>query len=101
MKKVEVYYFEDCPNAQPAIELVRETIAGLKIDAEVQLVQVKDHDDALACKFLGSPSIRIDGKDLEAGENATTQYSLRCRTYPSPTGPTGVPPKELLIAALR
>ena len=43
-----------------------------------------------------SPSVRVDGKDIEPGAESRTEYALSCRLY----GDRGLPSKELLVAAL-
>lgn len=99
--KIEVLYFEDCPNFEPAERLLRDTLEELGVDAEIELVKVTDNDEAMANRFLGSPSIRINGNDLESEESESTQYSMRCRIYRTDKGQSGVPSKILLVSALR
>ncbi len=80
--KIEILYFEGCPNHEPTVLLLNETVSELGIDAEINMVKVKDNNDAIGKKFPGSPSIRINGKDLEIDdENKLTQYSMQCRMY--------------------
>jgi len=99
--KVEFITFEGCPNHEPALTLLRETISELQIDADIEVIFVTNNDDAMSRKFLGSPSIRINGRDIESDEDESTQYSMRCRVYRRETGQTGVPPKKLIRDALR
>ena len=65
------------------------------------LALVIDSDDAVAQKFLGSPSVRIDGRDLEIEENEQTQYTMRCRIYRDCDEQSGVPSKDLIIQKLQ
>lgn len=97
--KIEILVFDGCPHAESAEKLVRETADELGIDAHIEMVKVIDNDDAVARRFLGSPSIRINGKDIEIEENELTQYSMRCRLYRQSDSQAGVPPKELLVSA--
>ncbi len=92
--------FDGCPNADATEKLVRETVSKLEIDASIEIIKVTYNEDAVAKRFLGSPSIRIDGKDLEVEEEAQTQYSMRCRVYRQGDSQTGIPPKDLLVSAL-
>jgi hypothetical protein len=98
---IEILIFDGCPNSESAEKLVRETLSELGIDAKIEIINVIDNDDAIAKRFLGSPSIRIDGKDLEIGENFHTQYSMRCRLYRSGQEISGVPNKDVLTDCLR
>ena len=48
-------------------------------------------------KFLGSPSVRVNGVDIEPAARERTEFALSCRLY----GKSGVPLKGLLVEALR
>lgn len=95
--KVEVLYFEGCPNHRWAVELAREVVTELGVDAAVEEVEVKTLEDAERLRFLGSPSVHVDGVDIEPGARNSTAYAFACRTY----GRAGAPPREMLAAALR
>jgi len=99
--KIELFVFDGCPNNKPTEELIRKTVSELGADDSIEIVIVLDHDDAVSKKFLGSPSIRVNGKDLEIEEDSSTEYSMRCRIYRTETGQTGVPPKALLKKSLQ
>jgi hypothetical protein len=98
--KIEILVFDGCPNSESAENLVRETVAELGIDAEIEVIHVIDNEDAVTKRFLGSPSIRINGKDLEVEENELTQYSMRCRVYRHGESQSGVPSKDLLKSTI-
>jgi glutaredoxin len=93
---IEILIFDGCPNSEAAENLVRETVGELGIDAEIKVINVIDNEDAVAKRFLGSPSIRINGRDLEIEEDRLTQYSMKCRIYRHGESQSGVPSKELL-----
>jgi hypothetical protein len=97
---VEVLIFEGCPNAEGTEQMVRDAVKALNTAADIEVVKVVDNEDAVAKRFLGSPSIRINGRDIEVDEDDTTKYSMRCRVYRSGEQSSGVPPKELLLSAL-
>ena len=63
--KIEVLYFEGCPNHLPAVELMREVAAELGIGADIQEVEVTDQAEAERLRFLGSPTIQVNGIDVE------------------------------------
>ncbi len=99
--KIELFVFDGCPNSELTEKLIRETVSELDADGKIEVVIVVDNDDAVAKKFLGSPSVRVNGKDLEIEENETTQYSMRCRIYRTDESQSGIPPKELLSKAIQ
>ena len=93
---IELLYFEGCPHHRPTIELVRDVMEELAVVADVREVEVRNHDDAVRLKFIGSPSIRVDGADVEPGTDEGESYALSCRMYAG----SGVPPRDLVRAAL-
>jgi hypothetical protein len=98
--KIAILVFDGCRNADATEKLVRETVSKLEIDASIEIIKVTNNEYAVAKRFLGSPSVRIDGKDLEVEEDELTQYSMRCRVYRQGDSQTGIPPKDLLVSAL-
>jgi hypothetical protein len=94
--RVEVLFFDGCPNHEPTLELARRVVADLGLEAEIREVPVESPEDAEAHHFLGSPSVRVNGRDIEPGAESRTSYALSCRMY----GDGGVPPREWLVAAL-
>ena len=83
--KIEILYFEGCPNHEPADRAVREVLAEIGVEAEVEHVNVSDEATAQRVKFPGSPTIRVDGEDVTPPEE-DDQYSLRCRVYQTSSG---------------
>ncbi len=59
--RVEILYFEGCPNHEPARALVERLATQLRIEPEIRLVEVADPEAAVALRFLGSPTVRVDG----------------------------------------
>ena len=94
---IEVLYFEGCPHLEPTLSLADEVLSQLGLSAEVRKIEVLSVEDAERVRFLGSPSVRVDGKDIEPSAESRTEYALSCRIY----GNSGVPPRELLVTALQ
>jgi hypothetical protein len=97
--KVEVLYFKGCPNHAPALQMVRRVLDRERIEAEVRSVEVPGETESDSLRFLGSPSIRVDGVDIESGRQDDSPF-FGCRTYSSGGMTAGVPPEEWLLAAL-
>jgi hypothetical protein len=98
--RVELLYFDGCPNHLVAEEVLKEVMADENVQAPVIRVQVETPESAVSQRFLGSPTIRLNGKDIDpAGDDG--QYSLRCRMYRINGKLSGVPDIELIRAALR
>lgn len=94
--KVRVLYFEGCPNHPQTTELVTQVVAESGVDASVEEVEVSGPEQAEQLRFLGSPTIQIDGVDIAPAARSRTDYSFSCRMY----GRSGVPPRELVVQAL-
>ena len=83
---IEILYFEGCPNHPPTVDRVREILERLGLDAEVVEVEVQRLEDAPRLRFLGSPSVRVNGVDVEPAARTRTDYGFACRTYPEGAG---------------
>ena len=99
--KVEVLFFDGCPNHEALLPHLRELLnAGGAEDTAIALVRVEDTDTAEAERFLGSPTVRIDGRDVEPGADARTDFGLKCRLFATPEGLRGMPADEWVLRAL-
>jgi hypothetical protein len=94
---IEILYFPGCPNHEPTVNLAREVLGELGLEAEIREVAVETPEEAEAQRFVGSPTVRVNGVDIEPEAEHRTEFGLGCRIYA--TG--GVPPKELFVKALR
>jgi hypothetical protein len=97
---VDVLYFEGCPNHGPARALVERIAAELRVEPEIRLVEVPDPDAALELRFLGSPTIRVDGREVEPGADRRRDFVLSCRVYPGERGFAGQPDEAWIRKAL-
>lgn len=95
--KIQILYFEGCPNHPPAVELVREVVSTLHVEATIEEVEVKSPEDSERLHFLGSPSILVDGLDIEPNARIRKDFGDSCRTYNG----EGLPPRDMLISALK
>ena len=100
--KVEVLYFKGCPNHEPAVEQVRKTLRSEGLPILVNEVEITDPAMAQKFGFLGSPSIRIDGIDVEPGAREINTFGFGCWTYSDDKGRrSGLPPVGLIQQAAR
>ncbi len=99
--KIEVLYSTGCPNHPPAVNRVREALQAEGVTANVFEVEVKNADAANALGFLGSPTIRINGQDVEMAARYAQGSRLMCRIYTRYGYQAGVPPVEWIRAAIR
>jgi hypothetical protein len=99
--KIEILYFNGCPNHDTTLERVKEVLHQEDLSAEIVEVNVRDAASAQAHQILGSPTVRIDGLDIELSARQSKDFGLMCRTYTEGGGRVGVPPLALIRAALR
>ena len=93
--KIQVLYFDGCPSYAPTLECLREVVRELGVEAAIEAVEVRTEDDARRLQFFGSPTVRVDGRDI-APAAARGQYGFTCRIY----GGSGVPSRELIRSAI-
>src|SRR5215211_4915596 len=79
--RVELLWWEGCPSHPQALEDLRQALRAEGLDPEdVELREVKSHEQAAGERFPGSPTIRIDGEDVvPPGDGAPV--GLTCRVY--------------------
>jgi hypothetical protein len=99
--KVEILYFSGCPNHALAVKSVREVLRQEAAPPDIGEVEVKDAATAQQVGFLGSPTIRVDGQDVETGVRSASAFGMICRTYIDCGQRAGIPPLEWIRAAVR
>jgi len=97
---VEILSFAGCPNHHGAIALVERVSAELGFDPAICLVDVPDHEAAQRLRFLGSPTIRIGGRDVDPHTDERTDYALSCRVFRTEAGIAGQPDERWVREAL-
>ena len=95
MPTVELLHIAECPG-YAALRPRLERLLRTRDDAELVVREITSPEEAAAACFLGSPTVRVDGRDVEPGADDRTTYAYACRTY----GGRDAPPDELILAAL-
>ena len=95
MLKIRFLYFEDCPSHDEALQRLRRSIEAEGIGADVEIVRVETAEDAESFKFIGSPTIIVNGQDIDPPANP--QYALACRAYRLEDGRISPLPSEAMI----
>lgn len=96
--RVQLLYFDECPNWQVADARLREALAAVGRPVEVEKVLVTTPEQAAEWGFHGSPSVLVDGEDPFA--EAGAPVGLSCRLYRTPDGVGGSPTVDQLVEVL-
>jgi hypothetical protein len=96
--KIEVLYVPNCPNHAVVLERLREILAGESFKAHLNEVLVSSTAMAHSLRFPGSPTIRINGRDIEPQYGETASFGLMCRLY---ADGNGAPSHQRLRDAIR
>ena len=91
--QIEVLVFDGCPHAEEALELVRTVAARLVPDVEIERVDIESEEAAAKTRFFGSPTILVNGEDLESRTGPSA--GLSCRVYEEGSGT----PHEWMVEA--
>ena len=80
MPRVELLWWQECPSWERAIELVKAEMEALGLDPrDLVVTEVRTDDDAQRRRFVGSPTVLVDGVDIQPpGEDPV---GLTCRVY--------------------
>jgi hypothetical protein len=98
---IELLYFDGCPSHEAFLPRLRELLAQAGVDAPVLQRRVESDDAAEQERFLGSPTLRVDGVDVDPGAAEREDYGLKCRLYSTRDGLRGEPADEWVLDALR
>ncbi len=98
--RIEVLYFKGCPNHAPAVEHVRQALRAEAMQASIAEIEVKDAAMASDLRFLGSPTIRVNGLDVEPSARGAQTFGFGCRTYLEDGKRSGLPSQQSIRAAL-
>ncbi len=91
--KVEILYVAGCPHLAPARELVEQLLAERGRKVRIQSIEVGQQEAGTVRGFAGSPTVLVNGRDVEPGAPA----GMACRIY---AGGAGVPSREACARAI-
>jgi hypothetical protein len=97
--RVEVLYVSECPSHPAAVKLAKDILTAEGVATDIHEVLVRNKRMAAELRFLGSPTIRINGRDVAGESQATKNFALSCRLYPG-SKQIGLPPAEMVHRAV-
>jgi hypothetical protein len=100
-RNITFLYYEDCPSHDAALERLRQVMTEEGLDTEVEIVKVETDEQAQRLHFVGSPTILIDGQDIDPPP-PDAYYALTCRAFHLEDGRISpLPSPNLIRRALR
>jgi hypothetical protein len=99
--KIELLYFDDCPSYQRLLPRLKALVDEYAPAAAIELRRVESPVAAQRERFLGSPTVRVDGADVEPAASRRSDFGLKCRLYRVGGRHADVPPEDWTIAALK
>jgi hypothetical protein len=97
--RVELLTIADCPGKPGAEAMITEIAKELGVNVSLELHEVADERQGEQLRFAGSPTIRVEGVDIEPGWESSGDFTLRCRVYQTATGLRGLPEPGWLRSA--
>lgn len=98
MMDIDVLYSSRFTDPEPILAMLREVLFDQAIIADINLVEVESEDQAEELDFLGSPTIRVDGIDVESGMSfGHKEFGIRARTYMVNGEESNIPGKDMVV----
>ena len=98
--RIEILAREDCPSRGMAIAVVEKVVAETGVPVELEVVDMTSEAQARTRRFLGSPTVRVEGRDVDQRLNGQSEFTLADRVYRTDRGLAGWPDAEWVREAL-
>ena len=99
--KITFFYYEECPSHEVALERLHSVVSEEGVQADIEVIKVETDEQAQSFQFIGSPTIRINGQDIDPPP-PDAYYALTCRAYQLEDGRISpLPSPEMIRKALQ
>jgi hypothetical protein len=98
---VELLHTEGCPYVAAYLPHLRDLVERAGLDEPVHTHVVTDDEQARRERFLGSPTVRVAGVDVDPSAEGRHDYRLECRQYDTPEGSQHQPADDWVLSRLR
>ena len=98
--RIEVLFFEGCPSHDALLPRLRELLSAHGVPDPIELRRIEDEATAERERFLGSPTLRVNGEDVDPGAREREDFGLKCRLFATPAGLRGTPADEWVVSAI-
>ena len=97
---IEILAREDCPSRGMAIAVVERVVAETGVPARIEVVDMTSEAQARERRLPGSPTVRVEGRDVDQRLNGRTEFTLADRVYRTDRGLAGWPDEAWVREAL-
>jgi len=97
---VEILYTDACPFWKETLRALKEVMKELNLDIAVRKTKIANEEEAKRYRFPGSPTVRINGVDIDPAAKETVGY-IGCRIYSYKGRTYEYPPREMIISAFK
>jgi hypothetical protein len=98
--KIQLMLSEGCSHKDAARALLNEAISDTGVEAEIEEIMVRTDEDARIASVIGSPSIKVEGLDIEYADREPDETSNGCRYYNTPAGWKPLPEKGMIVRGI-
>lgn len=99
--RIEFLFWEDCPSHPQAWQLLEEVLGEAGLEATIERIEVVTDEEAERWQFPGSPTLRVNGVDVDPAGASQMGTALTCRVYLLEDGRfSPVPSREMIRRAL-
>ena len=98
--RIEILARADCDSRGMAISVVERAVEEIGVPADVEIIEVKTLAQAKKLLFPGSPTVRVDGRDVDRQPNGGGDVSLGNRIYRTERGLAGWPDEQWVREAI-
>jgi hypothetical protein len=97
---VELLYFDGCPSYERLKPRLEELMQRTGVSGALELHRVDSEQQAVHERFLGSPTVRVDGVDVDPGAAKRDDFGIKCRLYRDGERQHELPPDSWIVSAL-
>ncbi|MGA9284440.1 MAG: hypothetical protein WBV85_03270 [Solirubrobacteraceae bacterium] len=99
--RIELFYFDGCPGYAELRARLPHLLERASVDAEIVECRIDSEQAARRERFLGSPTLRVDGRDVEVDASTRQDCGMKCRLYDTTHGLLRTPPDTWITATIR
>jgi hypothetical protein len=74
--EIKVLYTAGCPGTPRTIQLIEEVVEGMGMSVRLEQILVESPEQAMEQRFLGSPTVQVNGLDVDPSARQNTAYGF-------------------------